>query len=141
MLCFAGFLKLINKEYLWTFFDGRTGKAYKVDSFIEAVSDVTKFEVFNCHPSFYASIREELKTWLDDNWATWEEERPTWFNATRIVMVPPEMLPSKALSDMGGVAGRKESIIEMKGEKGKVGRASVRRGSDLKIIPMGNGNV
>jgi len=38
---------------------------------------------------------------------------------------------------MGGVTGRKASIIKMKEEKGQVGRASVRRGSDLKVIPMG----
>ena len=54
-----------------------------------------------------------------------------------ISTVPEDLLPKKALSDMGGVAGRKESIIQMKGEKGKVRRESVRRGSDLKIIPMG----
>ena len=51
--------------------------------------------------------------------------------------IPVDLLPKKALSDMGGVAGRKASIIKMKNEKGKVGRESVRRGSDQKVIPMG----
>ena len=48
--------------------------------------------------------------------------------------MPADLLPKKALSDMGGVKGRKASIVKMKDEKGKVGRE---RGSDLKIIPMG----
>ena len=67
----------------------------------------------------------------------WKEEREDWFNAAVISTVPEDLLPKKALSDMGGVTGRKASIVRMKDEKGKVGRVSVRRGSDLKIIPMG----
>ena len=51
--------------------------------------------------------------------------------------MPEDLLPKKALCDMGGVTGRKARIIKIKNEKGKDGRASVRRGSDLKIIPMG----
>jgi len=135
MLCFAGFLKLIKKEYLWTFYDRRTGSQFVVATFHEVESEAMKFEVFGWHPSLYKSIEEELKTWLEDNWERWEEEKEAWFNAIAISTVPEEYLPKKALSDMGGVTGRKASIIKMKAEKGKVGRE--RRGSDLKIIPMG----
>jgi len=137
MLCFVGFLKLIKKEYLWTFFDRRTGSQFVIDTFHELESDAMKFETFGYHRYLYESIEEELKTWLEENWERWEEEKKDWFNAVAISTVPSDFLPKKALSDMGGVAGRKASIVKMKGEKGKVGRASVRRGSDLKLIPMG----
>ena len=51
--------------------------------------------------------------------------------------MPSDYLPISVLNDMGGVTGRKASIVKMKAEKGQVGRESVRRGSDLKVIPMG----
>ena len=138
MLCFAGFVKLIKKEYLWTFFDKRTGSQFVIDKFHEVESDAMKFDIFSKHRSLYESIEEkELKTWLEANWERWEEQKEDWFTAAAISKVPADLLPKKVLSDMGGVTGRKESIIKMKGEKGEMGRESVRRGSDLKIIPMG----
>ena len=141
MISFAGFLCLIKKEYLWTFYDMRTGSQYVMDTFVkEAETDEIRFMVFTHHLSLYESIEEELKIWLEDNWERWEEEKEDWFNAAAISFVPAEFLPKKALVDMGGVAGRKASIVKMKAEKGDVGRESVRRGSDLKIIPMGQGS-
>ena len=138
MLAFLGFLKLINKEYLWTFFDRRTGSQFVIDKFHEVESNAMKFDTFSKHRSFYKSIEDELKTWFEGNWERWEEEeKEDWFNAAVIATVPEDYLPKKALSDMGGVTGRKASIIMMKEEKGKVGRESVRRGSDLKVTPMG----
>ena len=139
MLCFVGFLRLINKEYLWTFFDTRTGSEYVIDNFhVAERSDEMKFKVFGAHRSLYDSIEEELKQWLESNWERWQGENENWFSAVAISTVPADYLPKKALSDMGGVTGRKASIVKMKAEKGEVGRESVRRGSDLKIIPMGN---
>ena len=137
MLSFWVFFKLINKEYLWTFYDTRTGSEYVIDNFQELESDAMKFETFGYHRSLYENIEDELKTWLEANWERWEEEKEDWFNAAAISTVPEDYLPKKALSDMGGVTGRKASIVKMKGEKGNFGRVSVRRGSDLKIIPMG----
>ena len=63
------------------------------------------------------------------------ESRISWFNATTISTVPEDLLPKKALTDMGGVTGRKASIIKMKKEKGEVGRESVRRGSESNPTP------
>ena len=137
MLSFYVFSLLIKKEYLWTFYDNRTGIQYVVDNWKNGITDIEKFETFDNHYSFYKSIESELKVWLEDNWERWEEEKEDWFNANSISKVPSDFLPKKALSDMGGVAGRKASIVKMKDEKGKVARESVRRGSDLKVIPMG----
>ena len=138
MLSFLGFLKLINKDYLWTFFDKRTGSQYLCGNWRNAISDKAKFVMpINNHRSLYKSIEEELKTWLEENWERLEEEKEDWFTAAAISKVPVDLLPKKALSDMGGVTGRKASIVKMKAEKGQVGRGSVRRGSDLKVIPMG----
>ena len=79
-----------------------------------------------------------MKTWLEDNWERWEDENVAWFTPASISTVPSDLLPKKALSDMGGEAGRKASIMKMKEEKGKVGSVRMSmRGSNLKSIPMG----
>ena len=107
----------------------RTGKEYAVDTFHEAETDEIKFDVFGYHRSFYASIKEELKTWLKDEWENWESEKPDWFNARAIGLVPEDMLPAVALQKMNDQGGRKKSIAamekaEVKAEKEKVERVA-----------------
>ena len=86
------FFTKMNQDYLWTFFDTRTGKQYTVDRFNEAESDASKFEVFEYHRSQYASIEPELKTWLADNWDKWVRDKPEWFTAVAISKIPPKLL-------------------------------------------------
>ena len=116
MLNFGIFLKMINREYIKTFFSPITGKQFAVQNYIEATTDAMKFEIFGHHRSYYDSIQDELMKWLNDNWETWEEEQKDWFTPAAILTVPCDMLPKKALSDMGGVTGRKASIVKMKAE-------------------------
>jgi len=136
VLSFGIFSRLINKDYLWTFYDIRTGSQFLCDNWRNGITDIERFETFDNHRTLYKSIEPELKVWLEENWERWEEEKEDWFNAAAISSVPVDLLPKKALSNMGGVTGRKASIIKMKEEKGKVVRE--RRGSvNLKIIPTG----
>ena len=121
MLSFGLFLSRINKEYLVTFYDNRTGSQFLCDNWRNGISDKERFYVFSKHPSLYKSINRELKDWLSENWERWEEEKEDWFTAKMISKIPSELLPEKALIDMGGVTGRKASIIKMKEEKGQVG--------------------
>ena len=97
------------------------------DNWRNGITDLERFETFDNHRTLYKSIEPELKVWLKENWERWEEEKEDWFNAAAISTVPSDLLPKKALSDMCGVTGRKASIVRMKGEKGNVGRESVRR--------------
>jgi len=136
MLNFLLFLKSINPDYLWTFFDTRAGKQYAVDNFHEAESEAMMFEVFGHHASYYESINEELMKWLNDNWSKWEESSPEWFTAEAIALVPSDMLPVSVLESMGGVKGRRKSIDEMEAEKKlKDKRNQSVRGANLKIVP------
>ena len=137
MLNFVLFLRLIKREYWATFFTTITGFQYVVNNYKEAKTDELKFEVFGHNRNLYDSIQEDIMKWLNENWETWVESSPKWFTPAAISTVPSDLLPKKALSDMGGVTGRKASIIKMKEEKGKDARESVRRGSNLKVIPMG----
>ena len=138
MLNFGLFLKSIDKNYLWTFFDICTGEDYVVDRFREAENDAAKFVAFSIHPSFYKKINEDLMVWMNDNWSHWEETSPDWFTADAISNIPADMLPVTVLASMGGEAGRRKSIDAMKKEaKGndESKRKQSIRGADLKIIP------
>lgn len=163
VLSFCGFLCIINKKYIPTFFTTASGKDYAVSMYEKAETDALKFEVFDHHPSFYDKIVPEIMTWLDNNWDTWEVDMPDWFVASKIKDVPPDMLPVRVLAAMGGIKGRRASIdamkkeeekkkVKVKGVGQKDGKASIgvvengkekkkvvkgRRGSNLKIVPMG----
>ena len=139
MLNFSLFLCFINKEYRGTFFSKTSGKEFLCELWRDAATDKEKFYIFGKHKSYYFSINEDVKRWLDENWERWEEERPEWFTAKLISKVPADLLPESALASMGGVKGRRKSIDAMKKEeeeeklKGK--RKQSVRGADLKIIP------
>ena len=93
ILCFSLFILQINKDYRWTFIDTRTGKTFAVETFEEAETDASKFEIFGHHPSFYFKIKNELMKWLEDSWEKWEDEKPEWFTAQAISQIPADMLP------------------------------------------------
>ena len=136
MLNFGLFLKSINQEYLWSFFNTLTGKQFAVLTYHEAESDEMRFEIFGHHPSFYDSINEELMIWMNENWEKWEENKPEWFTADAIASVPADMLPVTVLEAMGGKDGRRKSIDAMKKENKELSkRKQSVRGADLKIIP------
>ena len=120
MISFGLFLTLINRDYLWTFFDMRTGKQYAVDTYHESVSDGTRFEVFGHHESFYNTIVGELMTWLDANWDKWEEEKPDWFTASAITSIPEDMLPVRVKNKLGGTKQeRRNSLNKQIAEESK----------------------
>ena len=133
MINFGLFLKMINQEYIATFFSTTTGKEFAVQNYEEATTDALKFEIFGHHRSYYDSIQSELMKWLNENYETWEETSHDWFTADAISNIPSDMLPVSVLQRMGGERGRNASIAQMK-EEAANGRKIV-RGADLKIIP------
>ena len=137
MISFVVFFRLINPEYIKTFYDSRTAKRFITDRFKIAATDVEIFETFQNHPSLYSSIDVELAERLETNWDKLEEEQPVWFTAAAIASVPSRLLPARVIESMGGLSGRKASIAAMKEEVKQPVKDRKRRGSDLKIRPMG----
>ena len=139
---FCWFLTLINKKYLTTFFDMRTGKQFLCDLFRDASTDKEKFYIFSKHKSYYKSINKEIKEWLtEENWERWEEnddeeDNSSWFNPKGISHIPEELLPPAVLASMGGAKGRRASIDAMKEEEKKFANSGmkVRRNSNLQIV-------
>ena len=136
MMNFGGFLILINKDYLWTFLDTRTGKQFECDKFHTSATDFEKFKIIvGTHRSYYDYIQEDIMKWLNDNWLDWEESSPEWFTAENIAKVPSDMLPVHVLKGMGGISGRKASIAAMEENAKKPEEERGVIGNDLKIKP------
>ena len=114
MLSFGAFLLSINRNYLGTFFDTRTGKEFLCDVWRNGTTDKERFYVFGKHKSYYSSINKELKEWLTENWDRWEEEKPDWFTAKMIGKIPSDVLPDKVATKLGSnKKERKKSIVAM----------------------------
>jgi len=120
MISFGLFLTLINRNYLWTFFDMRTGKQFVLDNYHAAETDASRFDVFTHHESFYNPIVGELTKWLDANWEKWEEEKPDWFTASAIASIPEDMLPVRVKNKLGGTKQeRRNSLNKQNAEESK----------------------
>ena len=140
MLSFGLFLSLINKEYLVTFYDKRTGSEFLCDNWRNGISDKERFYVFSKHASLYEeSINKELKIWLSENWDRWEEEKEDWFTAKMIGKIPSELLPEQFSNRLGvNAKGRRKSIDSMvKAEEKEMEVEKVRRASAAQVVPSG----
>ena len=93
-LFFTIFVLSINKKYIATFFSTMTAKEFSIQSFrSDASSDQTKIQILDLHPSYYASIRGEVKAWVEENYNGWVEENPDWFTERVRASIPRDMIP------------------------------------------------
>jgi hypothetical protein len=137
MLSFGLFLLSINREYLWTFFDMRTGKQFAVDTYHSSETDSSRFEIFGHHETYYSSVAEELMTWLNDNWEKWEEEKPEWFTAVAISTVPQDMLPVRVKNKLGGTKEeRRNSLNKQIVEEAKAKEERERAKREGEVVPV-----
>ena len=124
------FLLKIKREYVKTFFTTMTGPEFACLTFKLAITEEEKFSIFDQHPIYFVAIKDELKTWLNENWKRWNEEKPVWFTKSAIADIPNDIVPAEELRRHGGK--RKESLIDL----GDVLRGSVinmaRKGSVIK---------
>jgi hypothetical protein len=147
LVCFAVFFLNIEREYWHTFWSTQRSKDLSMAQFLEGNSDAIKFDVFTNSRHHWVSIEGKVKRWIEENWATWEEEKPEWFTAQMKAMVPEEFIPTT------GDARRKESVrrssvdAEAEGGLGGALRASIRRASvggaiegHVKVVPIEGDN-
>jgi hypothetical protein len=85
---------MMNKKYVVTFFSPLTAKQFRVNAFRDAKTDQMKMNILKLHPSYYASIRGEVKEWVRENWDIWNEEMPDWFTERVKASVPKDMIPA-----------------------------------------------
>jgi hypothetical protein len=145
--CFAIFFFNIERTHWNTFWSTQRSKDLSMAYFLEGKSDAVKFEVMGNSRHHWVSIEGKVKRWVEENWATWEEEKPEWFTAQMKAMVPEEFIPAT------GDARRRESVrrasvdAEAKGGLGGPLRASIRRASvggtiegHVKVVPIEGDN-
>ena len=116
---FAVFLLNIKRSYISTFFTTMTAKQFACDAYRRATTDEIRFDIFGHHSSYYASIREELRSWLSTNWTRWTvDEEPAWFTPRILASIPEDLLPKSATQETKELrrqsieTQRKKSIVE-----------------------------
>jgi hypothetical protein len=128
-LCVAVFFLNIERKYLHTFWSTKRSTEYAMAFFLEGEHDAIKIVVFMFSRHKWVSIEGEIKTWVNLNWARWEEEQPEWFTDVMKAKVPVDFIPAD------GDARRRESVrrasVDAEAEGGLLGAltASIRRAS------------
>ena len=91
-LSFSAFIKLINKEYLHTFFGTMTGPQFEVHNY-RVGNERVKMTIFTVNVLYWESIYDEVKAYTHANWDRWKEEKPDWFTEQWIASIPDEFIP------------------------------------------------
>ena len=90
----------IKRKYWNTFYSSETGRQNTVAYFNDNDDDQTRMTVFTSHPDLWSDIKDDVKAFTLANWARWEAEKPTWFNANFKALVPDEYIPKAALDEL-----------------------------------------
>ena len=93
VIFFSIFIGAMAAKYRVTFFSTTTAKKFGVKAFRESLTDQNKMNILKLHPSYYKSIRDEVKQWAFDNYETWKEEKPEWFTERVKEKIPKDMIP------------------------------------------------
>ena len=80
------------KDRVFSFYNPITAVQYERNAF-EHGGDAKKSLVFTSHPKYWEGFIDEIHSWLKDNWARWESERPDFFTERWKKNIPIEMRP------------------------------------------------
>jgi len=77
----VAFFCTIDLDYIQTFFSTKTATQYTVDLIEDpGANDMMKFDAaFTVRVQFIDPIREDVKDWVANNIAQWEDEKPDWY--------------------------------------------------------------
>jgi hypothetical protein len=155
VVLFGVFSFNIEKKYWRTFYSLQRGKDLSARSFKEGIDDSTKAAYIIMSKHHWKSIEEEVRTWVETNWARWEEETPDWFTDAFKASVPIEFIPGdedarrrervrRASVDAeaeGGLAGAFKASIRRAsvggGDGGDIGGVGSRKVKIRSVVPRG----
>ena len=120
-------------------------------NFLEG-DNFARCQVFGCHKFQWTPIKDKVKSWIKEGWATWEEEKPDWFTDQWKASVPEDMKPAKKktgkIDDEDKTAEEnevEEALMVGGGEEQKGRRRSVlevisgQKAVSSKVMPAGGG--
>jgi hypothetical protein len=132
-ISFAVFLKLINPQYIRTFYSTETGVQATVNK-VSNGDDLQKSDLFYIQKRLWSSIRGEVKEWTTANWSDWESNPPDWFTEHFVARVPDEFIPVKVDPNRGrssffwalagGIAPAKATALKEKLWKRSTGKVA-----------------
>ena len=91
-LAFGVLLYNGEREYRGTFFSFQTAAQFAHHTF-ETGGTVTRSNFMDDHPELWLAFKPEIVEWLEDNWESWEVEKPAWFTKKWKESVPIDMRP------------------------------------------------
>jgi len=95
LLWFVALLGLMfgsEEELRKTFYSMMTAEQY-TKALFDSGEDEIMAEIFDDHPSYYASFEDEIKEWLGEKWNDWHASRPGWLTEELIERIPVRLLP------------------------------------------------
>ena len=117
----ALFFMNIEKRYLKSFWSTESGPSFTARSFRAAQSDALKADILSRHEHFWP--KEEIKEWIESNWANWEEEKPSWLNEYLKSRIPVSYIPSdKARMKEATRRGSLAAIATRRGSLAAIGQ-------------------
>ena len=121
LMCNVAFFRLINHNYMHTFFDLKTGPEYTIERYLTTTEDHIKFDaVFLNQLSFTKPIHKDVKTWIARNIERWRADGYGWFD---IELIPDEFLPPRVVIAEGG-AQRRRSTVRLREVVGLANKSS-----------------
>ena len=94
----VGLWLTINPEYRRTFWSTQTGCAYAQSFFLDNDgNDYLRAQIFCHNERQWRSIRDRVKQWVFNMYATWEALKPAWLNDATKARIPDSFMPAEAL--------------------------------------------
>ena len=127
-------------QYRRTFFSLESGGQMTRRNFLDG-SDVMKSIVFKNNKTHWSPIKEKVAAWVNEGWATWEEEKPDWFTDQWKSVVPEDMKPAKKTGDVdSGQDSRNNMAPKNEGEEAlMVGGKKEQKGRRRSIVEVISG--
>jgi hypothetical protein len=96
-LSVAGLSRMINPEYLHTFYSTQTGYAFSQSYFLDNEgNDAMRSNIFFMNERHWRSIRDRVRQWVLAMYATWQALKPIWFTDAVKAQIPDAFIPTDA---------------------------------------------
>ncbi|GMH58770.1 hypothetical protein TrLO_g5524 [Triparma laevis f. longispina] len=87
-LVFFWFLRSIKPEYIYTFYDAKSGNQQAEDHFMLNMKDEHKVQIFLKSQQKWLNIKEEVVEWTTKRIPKWNESQPDWWNPRLKSVIP-----------------------------------------------------